>query len=148
MGSAVHYWVDILGCACMRVSFVPIGLNLCLPSCVSCWAYCSLVCIYCMPWFSCVSFFQVCVLCEDGFIRLHLLSVCCWRSHVMSIMGSPSCLEPELLASVSSFIARYFIWCSLHLLVHHFVFPTCCSLCSLECLLFWDLACLVHGGSL
>ena len=61
-----------------------------------------------MPWFSCVSFFQVCVLCEDGFIRLHLLSVCCWRSHVMSIMGSPSCLEPELLASVSLFSSALF----------------------------------------
>ena len=93
-------------------------------------------------------FFQVCVLCEEGFARLHLLSVCCWRYHVMSIMGKPSCLEPELLASVSSFIALYFIWCSLHLLVHHCVFPTCCSLCSLECLLFWDLACLIHGGLL
>ena len=69
----MHYWVDILGCACMRVSFVPIGLNLCLPSCVSCWAHCSLVCIYCMPWFSCVSFFR-----SVSFARkVSLTCICC-----------------------------------------------------------------------
>ena len=38
-------------------------------------------------------------LCEEGSIRLKLLPVCCWPCHVMSIMGSPSCFEPELVAS-------------------------------------------------
>ena len=44
-------------------------------------------------------FLLVCAPCEDGFFFLQLLPVCYWRCHVMSIMGSPSCLEPELAAS-------------------------------------------------
>ena len=51
-------------------------------------------------------FLLVCATCEDGFFFLQLLPGCCWRCHVMSIMGSPSCLEPELVASAFVFLAR------------------------------------------
>ena len=72
-------------------------------------------------------FFQVCVLCEEGFAHLHLLSVCCWRFHVMSIMGKPSCLEPELLVSVSSFMHGISFGvlciCSCIILFFHLVVP-------------------------
>ena len=50
-------------------------------------------------WFARVFFPIVFDLCEEGSIRLKLLPVCCWPCHVMSIMGSPSCFEPELVAS-------------------------------------------------
>ena len=45
----------------------------------------------------------VCVLRDFGLIRLQLLSVCYWRVHVMSIMGSPSWYVPEHVASVLFF---------------------------------------------
>ena len=69
-------------------------------------------------------FLLVCAPCEDGFFFLQLLPVCCWRCHVMSIMGSPSCLEPELAASAFVFFAwslrsfpqlllAFMLWCRL-----------------------------------
>ena len=42
----------------------------------------------------------VCFLREEGLICSQLLPVCCWRYHVMSILGSPSYFEPEPVASV------------------------------------------------
>ena len=46
-----------------------------------------------------LAFLIVWVACWGGFFFLLLLPVCCWRCHVMSIMGNSSCAEPEPAAS-------------------------------------------------
>lgn len=54
----------------------------------------------------------VCDLREEGFIRLQLLPACCWPLHVTSIVGSPSCFEPEHVASVFILLAYSLVWWS------------------------------------
>ena len=49
-------------------------------------------------------FSKICFLCEEGLVRLQLLSVCCWCSHVTSIMSNSSCFGPELLVLSCLFV--------------------------------------------
>ena len=81
-------------------------------------------------WFARVFFLIVFDLCEEGSIRLKLLPVCCWPCHVMSIMGSPSCLGPELVASAFVFGMVFTLIPSFafhgYVVVPSFCFP-CCS---------------------
>ena len=70
---------------------------------------CSCACVALFPSSLLSLFFLVCAACEDGAIHLWLLSVCCWRLHVMSIMGNSWCFVLELEVP-----ALHFLILSLH----------------------------------
>ena len=81
----MHLWVGILGCLCMRLSFVPLGLILLGPCChaFALWLFCALHCVSvcCLLWSLCHLRALVLVM----WTRFHYSSVVCVHTAVICL---------------------------------------------------------------